>query len=89
MATVLQTIVEKKHYKFIEEEVTWQEAVRLSALSLVEDGSVDEDYYKQMSAALKNSGHMSYLNTMWQCRIPRKMQQGYIRPGLDLWYQSR
>lgn len=56
MATVLQTIVEKKHYKFIEEEVTWQEAVRLSALSLVEDGSVDEDYYKQIVGCIEKFG---------------------------------
>ncbi len=47
MSTVLQTIVEKKHYRFIDGEgVTWQEAVRLSAEPLVADGSVDEDYYK-------------------------------------------
>ena len=42
MASVLQTIGEKKHYRFIDGEgVTWQEAVRLSTESLVEDGSVD------------------------------------------------
>ena len=42
MASVLQKIVEKKHYRFIDGEgVTWQEAVRLSTESLVEDGSVD------------------------------------------------
>ena len=39
MSTVLQTIVEKKHYRFIDGEgVTWQEAVRLSAEPLVADG---------------------------------------------------
>ena len=50
MATVLQEIVEKKHYSFIDgKDVTWQEAVRLSALPLVADGSVSEDYYKQIA----------------------------------------
>lgn len=44
MSTVLQTIVEKKHYRFIDGEgVTWQEAIRLSAEPLVADGSVDAD----------------------------------------------
>ncbi len=57
MATVLQTIVEKKHYRFINGEgVDWKEAVRLSAESLVEDGSVDADYYKQIVACIEKYG---------------------------------
>ncbi|MCC8139843.1 MAG: PTS sugar transporter subunit IIA [Lachnospiraceae bacterium] len=57
MATVLQTIVEKKHYRFIDGEgVSWQDAVRLSAESLVADGSVDEDYYKQIVACIEKYG---------------------------------
>ena len=45
MASVLQTIVEKKHYKFVDRVDSWQEGVRLSTESLVADGSVDADYY--------------------------------------------
>jgi len=56
MATVLQTIVEKKHYLFIDEEVTWQDAVRLSAESLVADGSVDAGYYKQIVECIEKFG---------------------------------
>lgn len=57
MASVLETIVEKKHYRFIDGEgVTWQEAIRLSAESLVEDGSVDADYYKQIIACIEKYG---------------------------------
>jgi PTS system ascorbate-specific IIA component len=57
MSTVLQTIVEKKHYRFIDGEgVTWQEAIRLSAESLVDDGSVDADYYKQIVACVEKYG---------------------------------
>lgn len=56
MATVLQRIVEKKHYRFIDEEVTWQEAVRLSAESLVADGTVSADYYKQIVACIEKYG---------------------------------
>lgn len=48
MSTVLQTIVEKKHYKFVDKVDSWQEAVKLSAESLVADGSVDADYYQQI-----------------------------------------
>ena len=57
MASVLQTIVEKKHYRFIDGEgVTWQEAVRLSAESLVADGTVSEDYYKQIVECIEKYG---------------------------------
>ena len=56
MASVLQTIVEKKHYKFVDCEESWQEAVRLSAESLVADGSVDADYYKQIVACIEKYG---------------------------------
>lgn len=57
MSTVLQTIVEKKHYRFIDGEgVSWQEAVRLSAESLVADGSVDADYYQQIVACIEKYG---------------------------------
>ena len=57
MASVLQTSVEQKHYRFIDGEgVTWQEAVRLSAESLVDDGSVSADFYKQIIACIEKYG---------------------------------
>ena len=56
MATVLQTIVEKKHYKFVDRVDSWQEAVRLSAESLVADGSVGEDYYQQIVSCIEKYG---------------------------------
>ena len=57
MGSVLQDIVEKKHYKFIDGEgVTWQEAVRLSTESLVADGSVTEDFYQQIIACIEKYG---------------------------------
>ena len=57
MGTVLQNIVEKKHYKFIDGEgVTWQEAIRLSTLSLVADGTVTENFYKQIIACVEKYG---------------------------------
>ena len=57
MGTVLQDIVEKKHYRFIDGEgVTWQEAVRLSAETMVADGTVSEDYYNQIVACIEKYG---------------------------------
>ncbi len=56
MSTVLQDIVNKKHYRFVDEEMTWQEAVRQSCLSLVDDGSVSSDYYKQINACIEKYG---------------------------------
>ena len=57
MGTVLQNIVEKKHYKFIDGEgVTWQETIWLSTLSLVADGTVTEDFYKQIIACVEKYG---------------------------------
>ena len=57
MSSVFKDIVEKKHYRFIDGEgVTWQEAVRLSAEPLVADGTVSEDYYKQIVACIEKYG---------------------------------
>ena len=57
MASVLQTIVEKKHYKFIDGEgVTWQDAIRQRTESLIADGSVSEDFYKQIIACIEKYG---------------------------------
>ncbi len=56
MASVLQTIVEKKHYKFVDRLDSWQQGVELSAESLVADGSVDADYYKQIVACIEKYG---------------------------------
>ena len=56
MASVLQTIVEKKHYAFVDKLDSWQQGVELSAKSLVADGSVDEDYYKQIVDCIEKYG---------------------------------
>ena len=56
MASVLQTIVEKKHYAFVDRLDSWQQGVELSAKSLVADGSVDEDYYKQIVDCIEKYG---------------------------------
>ena len=50
MSKILEKIIEKKHFAFLhDQDLSWQEAVRLSTLPLVEDGSVSRDYYKQIA----------------------------------------
>ena len=56
MASVLPTIVEKKHYKFVDRLDSWQQGVELSTQSLVADGSVDADYYKQIVSCIEKYG---------------------------------
>lgn len=56
MASVLQTIVEKKHYKFVDKLDSWQQGVELSAESLVADGSVDANYYQQIVNCIEKYG---------------------------------
>lgn len=56
MATVLETIVKKKHYKFVDSVASWQEAVRLSTESLIADGSVAADYYEQIVRCIEKYG---------------------------------
>ena len=56
MASIFQTIVEKKHYKFVDRVESWQEGVRLSAESLVADGSVDPDYCQQIINCITKYG---------------------------------
>lgn len=56
MPSILQTIVDKKHYHFAESMPSWQDAVRVSAESLVADGSVDETYYQQIVDCISKYG---------------------------------
>lgn len=56
MASVLKTIVAEKHYRFEDRVDSWQEAIRLSALSLAADGSVEEDYYQQIVNCVEKYG---------------------------------
>ena len=48
MASVLQKIVDRKHYTFLDKKVSWQEAIKLSCEPLVADGSVDANYHEQI-----------------------------------------
>ena len=56
MATLLQKIVERGHYKFVDSVPSWQEAVKLSTESLVKTGYVSEDYYQQIVDCITKYG---------------------------------
>ena len=43
--TILQKIVERGHYKFVDKVDSWQEAVKLSCESLARTGYVSDNYY--------------------------------------------
>ncbi|MBR0280613.1 MAG: PTS sugar transporter subunit IIA [Oscillibacter sp.] len=54
--TILQKIVERGHYKFVDSVPSWQEGVRISTESLVKTGYVEPDYYKQIVACIEKYG---------------------------------
>ena len=56
MATLLQKIVERGHYKFVDSVDSWQEAVKLSTESMVRTGYVSEDYYQQIVDCITKYG---------------------------------
>lgn len=56
MATILQKIVERGHYKFVDSVPSWQEAVKLSSESLVKTGYVSADYYQQIVDCITKYG---------------------------------
>ncbi len=54
--TILQKIVERGHYKFVDRVDSWQEAVKLSCESLVKTGYVSENYYQQIVDCIEKYG---------------------------------
>lgn len=56
MASLLQKIVERGHYKFVDSVASWQEAVKLSTESLVSTGYVSENYYQQIVDCITKYG---------------------------------
>ena len=54
--TILQKIVERGHYKFVDRVDSWQEAVKLSCESLVRTGYVSENYYQQIVDCIEKYG---------------------------------
>jgi len=53
---MLSEFVEKKHYIFIEEADSWQEAIRIACRPLEEDGTVDKVYADQIIECVTKYG---------------------------------
>jgi Phosphotransferase system mannitol/fructose-specific IIA domain (Ntr-type) len=54
--SILQKIVRRGHYKFVDHVDSWQEGVRLSTESLVKTGYVSENYYQQIVDCIEKYG---------------------------------
>ena len=54
--TILQKIVRRGHYKFVDHVDSWQDAVRISTESLVATGYVSENYYQQIVDCIEKYG---------------------------------
>ena len=54
--TILQKIVARGHYKFVDRVESWQDAVRQSTESLVRTGYVSENYYQQIVDCIEKYG---------------------------------
>ena len=54
--TILQKIVERGHYKFVDRVDSWQEGVKLSTESLAKTGYVSENYYQQIVDCIEKYG---------------------------------
>ena len=54
--TILQKIVERGHYLFVDKVDSWQEAVRMSCLSLARTGYVSDNYYQQIVDCIEKYG---------------------------------
>ena len=54
--SLLQKIVARGHYKFVDSVASWQEGVKLSTDSLVETGYVSPNYYKQIVDCIEKYG---------------------------------
>ena len=54
--TILQKIVERGHYKFVDKVDPWQEAVKLSCESLAKTGYVSDNYYQQIVDCIEKYG---------------------------------
>lgn len=56
MTELIEKIVDRGHFKFIDHVDTWQEAVKLSTEPLVNTGYVSDDYYQQIVDCITKYG---------------------------------
>ena len=77
--SILQKIVERGHYKFVDSVPSWQEGVRISTESLVETGYVEPDYYKQIVACIEKYGpYMVYDHEVAMPHTQEKIGRAHV-----------
>ncbi len=69
---MLQEFVEKKHYLFIDQVNTWQEAIRLSCKPIEEDGTVETCYAEQIIECVEKYG--PYIVLMPNVAMPHSQE---------------
>ena len=85
MATLLQKIVERGHYKFVDSVDSWQEAVKLSTESMVRTGYVSEDYYRQIVDCITKYGpYVAMPHSQEGANGAKKTSAGFMRVKQDV-----
>ena len=80
--TVLQKIVRRGHYKFVDHVDSWQDAVRISTETLVETGYVSPNYYQQIVDCIEKYG--PYVVFDHDIAMPHSQEgaEGAIKTGI-------
>ena len=94
--SILQKIVERGHYKFLDRVDSWQEAVRISTESLVKTGYVSENYYKQIVDCIEKYGpyvvfdhYVAMPHSQEGAEGAEKTGVGFLRVKEDASWQTR
>ena len=80
--TILQKIVERGHYMFVDHVDSWQEGVRLSTESLVKTGYVSENYYQQIVDCIEKYGPYVVFDHLIAMPHSQEGAEGAIKTGV-------
>ena len=80
--TILQKIVERGHYKFVDKVDSWQEAVKLSCESLAATGYVSDNYYQQIVDCIEKYGPYVVFDHLIAMPHSQEGAEGAIKTGV-------
>ena len=80
--TILQKIVERGHYMFVDHVDSWQEGVKLSTESLVKTGYVSENYYQQIVDCIEKYGPYVVFDHLIAMPHSQEGAEGAIKTGV-------
>ena len=80
--SILQKIVERGHYMFVDRVDSWQEGVRLSTESLVKTGYVSENYYQQIVDCIEKYGPYVVFDHLIAMPHSQEGAEGAIKTGV-------